>query len=216
MRYYSTQRPIGPGTFPRQDGTETVINFDGPTYCEEIGREAWGYIEYQHDLEPSVCSRYELTPGGTEGHVLLGTDNEGKQVAFIPDTLTEDVGGTRTTKDLTRNDIAIGPNVEVDTETGMVTAYVETWFDVDEKFGTHTKDDDSGWVNFYVYYCPQTGNLSAEYVVSSDLKDEVYPYIPTESEKKLFVEMMEETSLQAHGVSLEELVQKEVEEDLER
>ena len=53
--------------------------------------------------------------------MLLGTDNEGKQVAFIPDTLTEDVGGTRTTKDLTRNDIAIGPDVEVDTETGTVT-----------------------------------------------------------------------------------------------
>lgn len=42
MRYYSTQRPVGPGTYPRQGGTETVTNFDGPTYCEEIGREAWG------------------------------------------------------------------------------------------------------------------------------------------------------------------------------
>ena len=216
MRYYSTQRPIGPGTFPRQGGTEKVVNFDGPTYCEEIGREAWGYIEYQRDLEPNECSRYELTPGGTEGCVLLGTDKEGKQVAFIPDTLTEDVGGTRTTKDLTRNDIAIGPDVEVDTETGLVTAYVETWFDVDKKFGTHTKDDDNTLVNFYIYYCPQTGNLSTEYVVSRNLKDEVHSYIPTESEKKLFVEMMEETSQQAHGVSLEELVQKEVEEDLER
>ena len=30
MRYYSTQRPFGPGTFPRQGGTETITNFDDP------------------------------------------------------------------------------------------------------------------------------------------------------------------------------------------
>lgn len=39
--YFSTQRPVGPGTFPKQDGIETVTNFDAPTYCEEIGQKAW-------------------------------------------------------------------------------------------------------------------------------------------------------------------------------
>ena len=62
MRYYSTQRPFGPGTFPRQDGTETITNFDGPTYCEEIGREAWGYIDYEQALSPEQAASYELTP----------------------------------------------------------------------------------------------------------------------------------------------------------
>ena len=62
MRYYSTQRPVGPGTFPRQDGTETITNFDGPTFCEEIGREAWGYIDYQQPLAPELAASYELTP----------------------------------------------------------------------------------------------------------------------------------------------------------
>ena len=61
MRYYSTQRPFGPGTFPRQDGTETITNFDGPTYCEEIGREAWGYIDYEQALSPEQAASYELT-----------------------------------------------------------------------------------------------------------------------------------------------------------
>ncbi|MFQ6829940.1 MAG: hypothetical protein ACLRSY_09750 [Acutalibacter sp.] len=55
MRYYSTQRPIGPGTFPRQGGTEKVVNYDGPTYCEEIGREAWGY--------PPLCLPLRFTSG---------------------------------------------------------------------------------------------------------------------------------------------------------
>ena len=55
-----------------------------PTAKKLAGKRG-GYIEYQRDLEPNECSRYELTPGGTEGCVLLGTDKEGKQVAFIPD-----------------------------------------------------------------------------------------------------------------------------------
>ncbi len=84
MRYYSTQRPVGPGTYPRQGGTETVTNFDGPTYCEEIGREAWGYIEYREPITPEAARAYELTPGGTEGRVLVGTySDNGRPVAFL-------------------------------------------------------------------------------------------------------------------------------------
>lgn len=49
MRYYSTQRPVGPGTFPKPQGNavKEVFNFDNKTYCEEVGREARGYIEYE-------------------------------------------------------------------------------------------------------------------------------------------------------------------------
>ncbi len=84
MRYYSTQRPVGPGTYPRQGGTETVTNFfDGPTYCEEIGREAWGYIEYLEPIAPEAARAYELTPGGTEGRILVGTYSDGRPVAFL-------------------------------------------------------------------------------------------------------------------------------------
>lgn len=83
MRYYSTQRPVGPGTFPRQGGTETVTNFDGKIYCEEIGREAWGYIEYREAITPERAKAYELTAGGTDGRVLVGTDDDGREVAFV-------------------------------------------------------------------------------------------------------------------------------------
>ena len=82
MRYYSTQRPVGPGTFPRQGGTETVTNFYGKIYCEEIGREAWGYIEYREAITPEQAKAYELTGGGTDGRVLVGTD-DGREVAFV-------------------------------------------------------------------------------------------------------------------------------------
>ena len=59
MRYYSTQRPVGPGTYPRKDGGETIHNFSNKTYCEEIGREAWGYIDYPEPLTEKEMLSYE-------------------------------------------------------------------------------------------------------------------------------------------------------------
>ena len=56
MRYYSIYRPVGPGTYPRKDGRETIHNFDKKTYCEEIGREAWGYIDYPDALTEKEMS----------------------------------------------------------------------------------------------------------------------------------------------------------------
>ena len=65
MRYYSTQRPVGPGTYPKPQGNavKEVFNFDSKTYCEEIGRGVWGYIEYESPLPPELASTYELAPG---------------------------------------------------------------------------------------------------------------------------------------------------------
>ncbi|HCA28211.1 MAG TPA: hypothetical protein DEP23_00795 [Ruminococcaceae bacterium] len=55
--------------------------------------------------------------------------------------------------ELTRSDIAIDGDMEIDCDIGqIVTAYVETWFDVDKKFGTHTADDDDVWLNLYAKY----------------------------------------------------------------
>lgn len=66
MRYYSTQRPVGPGTFPKPQGNavKEVFNFDSKTYCEEVGREAWGYIEYEQPLDPETAAGYALVADG--------------------------------------------------------------------------------------------------------------------------------------------------------
>ena len=50
-RYYSTLRPLMVGgiPFPKQPGESitTIVNFEeGRTYCKDIDRPAWGYIEY--------------------------------------------------------------------------------------------------------------------------------------------------------------------------
>ena len=54
MRYYSTQRPITPGSYPKSPFNDVlqVVNFEARTYCKEIEREAWGYIEYKYPLHP--------------------------------------------------------------------------------------------------------------------------------------------------------------------
>ena len=66
MRYYSTQRPVAPGSFPRPNGNKVlrIHNLDGKTYCDEIGREAWGYIDYEKPLTLDEAERWELTPEG--------------------------------------------------------------------------------------------------------------------------------------------------------
>ena len=50
-RYYSTLRPLMVGgiPFPKDPGESitTIVNFEeGRTYCKDIGRPAWGYIDH--------------------------------------------------------------------------------------------------------------------------------------------------------------------------
>ena len=37
-----------------------IRNFDARVFCGEIGREAWGYIEYEQALFPGQAQSYEL------------------------------------------------------------------------------------------------------------------------------------------------------------
>lgn len=66
MRYYSTQRPVGPGTYPKPEGNriEQIVNFPAKTYVDEIWKQAWGYIDYEKPLTEKEAADYELTKGG--------------------------------------------------------------------------------------------------------------------------------------------------------
>ena len=63
-RYYSIMRPIGIGTFPPGAHVTNIVNFNQRMYVPEIGREAWGYIEFSHTLSKQNQIAYELLPGG--------------------------------------------------------------------------------------------------------------------------------------------------------
>lgn len=62
--YYSTQRPITPGSYPRERVAIDLMNFDSRTFVEEIGREAWGWIEFLQELTDKEAENYELVPVG--------------------------------------------------------------------------------------------------------------------------------------------------------
>lgn len=64
MRYYSTQRPVGPGTFPKPDGNKVVAikSFAIKCHVQKINREAWGYIDYEQPLPTEEAASYELVP----------------------------------------------------------------------------------------------------------------------------------------------------------
>lgn len=59
MRYYSILRPVSIGTFPKPDGNEIlkICNFDSRSYCKEIDREAWGFIDYEKPLSSNDAER---------------------------------------------------------------------------------------------------------------------------------------------------------------
>lgn len=61
--YYSTQRPIGPGTYPKpQDNNIIEIkNFNKKEKIEKENINAYGYIEYEKPLMPAAARAYELT-----------------------------------------------------------------------------------------------------------------------------------------------------------
>ena len=58
-RYYSTQRPVSLGTYPRRENVVEIHNYDQRTLLDN-GIRAWGYIDYNLPLTPAEMSDYEL------------------------------------------------------------------------------------------------------------------------------------------------------------
>lgn len=61
-RYYSLQRPVMPGSYPKKSAVINIYNYDNRTLIDDIGRLAWGYIEYKEPLTKQDCNEYELEP----------------------------------------------------------------------------------------------------------------------------------------------------------
>lgn len=99
-------------------------------------------------------------------------------------------------KELERQDIIIDRDMEVDCDIGQeITVYIETWFDVDKKFGTHLNGDDGSWLNLYGKYNPFADTLRIECEISRDDGSEYFDYEPTEGEARLIKDMIAETMM---------------------
>lgn len=102
--------------------------------------------------------------------------------------------------ELERTDIAVDSDIEVDCDIGQeITAYIETWFDVDKKFGINTALDDGTWLNMYAKYNPFADTLRIECEISRDSGSSYFDYESTEAEAQLIKGMIAEKLMQGHG-----------------
>ena len=116
--------------------------------------------------------------------------------------------------ELTREDIAIDRDMDVDCDIGQeITAYIETWFNVDKKFGTDTSDDDV-WLNMYAKYNPFKDTLRIECEIDKPLESEYFDYEPTESESQFIKEMIAEKIKECYDQTSQEFCDSAYNEDI--
>ncbi|MCM1488971.1 MAG: hypothetical protein NC203_11455 [Firmicutes bacterium] len=103
-------------------------------------------------------------------------------------------------KELERDDIRIDHDMDVDCDIGEeITCYIETWFDVDKKFGIYTADEDGTWLNMYGKYNPFADTLRIECEISGDNHTSYFDYEPPAAESQLIKEMISEKIMEMHG-----------------
>lgn len=118
--------------------------------------------------------------------------------------------------EMTRDNIRIDPTLEVDTDWNppCISAYIEIWFDADEKFGTSISNRDDAWINLYVLYSPVYHTLQIEYSIETNTTVfSPIPYEPTEAEEKTIMAMIEEKCREFEGCSCVELVLEATNDD---
>ena len=105
---------------------------------------------------------------------------------------------------LEKKDIVIDGDIQVNDDNPQeITAYIETWFDVDKKFMVDTTDD-STWVNMYGKYNPFIDSLEIECVISSDNDSQCFKYNPTKQESDLIKQMIADKIKQVFGQTPQE------------
>lgn len=107
--------------------------------------------------------------------------------------------------DLTRDDIAIDSDMEVDSDIGQqITVYIETWFDVDKKFGININAEEGTWLNMYGKYNVEDDTLLIECEICRDDGSSYFDYEPTNSEAQLIKDMISEKIYEEHGCTPQE------------
>ena len=63
-RYYSTQRPVDIGTFPKppHNAPDEIVNYDLRAHVEDGAFQAWGHLTYAKPLSNQQMRDYELRP----------------------------------------------------------------------------------------------------------------------------------------------------------
>lgn len=84
-KYYSTQRPVDIGTFPKTDsGPAEIVNFDKRDSVENGRLQAWGYLLYNSPLTEKQVDDYELQAApGNPDQLRLSPEQLEQQVQIV-------------------------------------------------------------------------------------------------------------------------------------
>jgi hypothetical protein len=84
-KYYSTQRPVDIGTFPKtENGPAKIVNFDKREGVENGRFQAWGYLLYTKPLTEKQISDFELRAApGNPDQLRLTPEQLEQQVQIV-------------------------------------------------------------------------------------------------------------------------------------
>ena len=106
---------------------------------------------------------------------------------------------------LEESDMLLRDDFELEFDKQRILFPIECWFDVDKKFGLNTQGNDGLWVNLYGEYNPCANEVKISYVINADDGTFEREYIPTDTERELFVKLMEQACEQYAGMTCREL-----------
>ena len=103
---------------------------------------------------------------------VLGLSAPNQQLNNLRDVITAEIesaiqqirGYDQTREMMTADNMGINSNDGLMYEGEKINAYIDTYFDVDKRFGLHTKGTDS-YINLYADYDPADGSLSVYYIL---------------------------------------------------
>ena len=82
-KYYSTQRPVDIGTFPKppHNAPDEIVNYDRRIPVEGGAFLAWGHLTYTKPLTEKEASDYELRPAPVISELSRKNDNRPLSIA---------------------------------------------------------------------------------------------------------------------------------------
>ena len=114
---------------------------------------------------------------------------------------------------LEKSDLKIQEELDFGEVPYFVDACIETFFDVDKKFGLNLKDSDGVWVNLYAKYNPCDNQFRVDYVVSSSDSNVWRVYQPTQGETNMIQTLIEEACIKQTGHTCkDEFIRRAMEE----
>lgn len=89
FKYYSIERPVSPGTYPKKEHVKRIENFSEKKQCADICMEAWGFLIYDEPLSEKEAKEYDLISDELKTYYAVTTAvyDDGHIVCNITDTI---------------------------------------------------------------------------------------------------------------------------------